>query len=63
MATRLINDTDRIPISELGGNTINESVRYGEQELTEEQKAQARANIGVAPAATTIYLGDIVGTV
>jgi len=63
MSTKLINYTDRITISELGGGVVNESVRYGEQELTEEQKAQARANIGVASAATAIYLGDIVGRV
>ena len=63
MATQLINDTDRVTISELGGGIVNESVRYGEQELTTEQKAQARRNIGVADITMAIYLGDIVGTV
>ena len=63
MATQLINDTDRVTISGLVGGVVNESVRYGEQELTDEQKAQARRNIGVVGITMAIYLGDIVGTV
>lgn len=63
MATQLINDTNRTAISELGGGQVNESVRYGEQELTSEQKAQARTNIGVAGASEVAYLGTPVGIV
>ena len=52
-----------IAIGELSPVNNNEAVLYIEQDLTTEQKAQARANIGVASAATAIYLGDIVGRV
>ena len=62
MATQLINDTNIVALSELGGGQVNESVRYGEQELTTEQKAQARANIGVVGESEAVYLGNIVGT-
>lgn len=61
MATKLINGVYHTSIHELGGGAT-ESVLYIEQDLTTEQKAQARTNIGVAGATEVAYLGTPVGT-
>ena len=62
MATRLINGVYHTSISDLGGGGSSEAVLYTEQDLTTEQKAQARTNIGVAGASEVVYLGSVVGT-
>lgn len=62
MATRLIDYINRIALSRLESRSADESVLYIQQDLTAEQKAQARANIGVASADDVVYLGSIVGT-
>ena len=61
MATKLINGVYHTSIHELGGGAT-ESVLYIEQDLTTEQKAQARTNIGVASDTEVAYLGTPVGT-
>lgn len=64
MATQVITSVNRNSIGELiGSNGNSEAVLYIEQDLTTEQKAQARTNIGVAVAAKAVYLGNVVGTV
>ena len=62
MATQLINGVYHTSISDLGGGGSSEAVLYTEQDLTTEQKAQARTNIGVAGASEVVYLGSVVGT-
>lgn len=62
MATKLINGVYHTSIHELGGGGATESVLYIEQDLTTEQKAQARTNIGVAGDTEVAYLGTPVGT-
>lgn len=62
MATQLINGVYHTSISDLGPGGSSEAVLYTEQDLTTEQKAQARTNIGVAGAAEVAYLGSVVGT-
>lgn len=62
MATKLISGVYHTSIHELGGDSPSEAVLYVEQDLTTEQKAQARTNIGVAGAAEVAYLGSVVGT-
>ena len=61
MATKLINGVYHTSIHELSGSAT-ESVLYIEQDLTTEQKAQARSNIGVASDTEVAYLGTPVGT-
>lgn len=41
--------TEKISEAQLGGGQNADAVRYVEQNLTEEQQAQARGNIGAAP--------------
>lgn len=52
MATKLINGVYHTSIHELGGGAT-ESVLYIEQDLTTEQKAQARTNIGAGTGTYT----------
>ena len=63
MNTQLINGVYHTSFRELGGGGSSESVLYVEQDLTSEQQAQARTNIGVAGKTEVAYLGTAVGTV
>ena len=63
MATKLINEMERVPIRALSGETRTEAVLYVEQELTAIQRAQARKNIKVASISEVAYLGSPITSV